>query len=472
MHKYFITLLIIIPIFACHHNKIIYYDVPSKYYELFKKLEISLKQDFILKDISTESLDIEDIKNRFKIIRFRSDEELNNGNNLDLISKIYSTPWVNQANNVDNVEIKDISNYLIIPLKDLKIPQKGLSINGLYPSDDNYPLIENVYLERINIISTQLNIILDNYIKSMEKNIEKQPDIYWIGAVGDIMLNRGVDTLLRDKGLDAVFTNTLPILKSFNLLLGNLEGSVTNRGVQNPKSFTFRFKDDLLLYMKKAGFSYLSVVNNHVYDYGELGFKDTLENLKKYNIPTSGAGLNIKEASDYYEIDKVRILSVASFPNEKNGYNGYTQSLVTENRAGILYNSTISNSAIKNMCSDKTFDVVYVHGGTEWADTPSKDQIELYRSYIDMGVDLVIGSHPHVLQKFENYKNGFIAYSLGNFIFPLMKGWYTGEESIILGIGLINNKIAYSRIYPVIIDDKIISLDNSDYIKNRFYNLK
>ncbi|MGL1891016.1 MAG: CapA family protein [Spirochaetaceae bacterium] len=469
MYKYIIIISILSIFFSCKKENIIYYDISSGYNEGIEELKSTPHPNFILEDISTINLNN---RQELRVIKFSKKEISSNINRSDLILRRYSTAIVHHTNPLDDIDLKDISKYQLIPLKDVEMPKKALSINGLYPSDVEYPLITEVFLERLNIKSPEVNLWLDRYVESKKENIERQPKIYWIGAVGDMMLNRGVDTLLRNKGINSVFTNTLPVLQSFDLLLGNLEGAVTDRGLQNSKSFTFRFKQDLLPYLTEVGFDYLSIANNHIYDFGEIGFKDTLINLKEYNIPTSGAGLTIKEASDFYEVDNIRILSIASFPNEKNGYDGYKQSLVTKNRAGILFNSDISDNAIKKMCSDSTFDIVYVHGGTEWAENPSLQQKTLYKKYIDMGVDLVLGSHPHVLQKIEPYKKGFIAYSLGNFIFPLMTGWYTGEESMILSIGLINNQIVYSKVYPVNIDNKTISLDQSGYIKNRFYNLK
>lgn len=391
--------------------------------------------------------------------------------NVYIIKQNYLAPIISYKESLDSIPLEEIENYNLIPVESVKLPMKLIAVDGYYPNDKDYPLIDRVYLEVIGVESNKVKLWLGEFIEERKRERTPTPEIIWIGAVGDMMLNRGIDTLLRTEGLESVFGDTLPILNSLDTLMGNLEGAVTDRGEKSAKTFTFRFKDDVLKYLKEAGFNYLSVTNNHIYDYGEIGVIDTIDNLKKYQIPTSGIGRTVDEASIYYEREGVRILSIAAYPREKNGFDGLKETLVTEKRAGVLFQSDLSNAAIKNMCSSDTFDIIYVHGGDEWRETPTTYQEQLYRSYIDMGVDLVIGSHPHVLQRFEHYKEGFISYSMGNFLFPLMKGWYTGEESMILIWGLLDNRIITTKVHPVTIDNRIISLDKTGYIKERFYKL-
>ena len=92
--------------------------------------------------------------------------------------------------------------------------------------------------------------------------------------------------------------------------------------------------------------------------------------------------------------------------------------------------------------------VVNVHGGEEYVFRPNKSQRSFYEKLIDAGASVVFGSHPHVLQATEWYKNGLIVYSQGNFIFPGMEGMNGATESEILRLGFVKGKLAYLEQYP------------------------
>lgn len=205
-------------------------------------------------------------------------------------------------------------------------------------------------------------------------------------------------------------------------------------------------------FLQKAGFNYLMQANNHCYDYGEDGFKDTLAALAEYNIPTSGAGLNKEEAARFYHTEvkgqKFAIISCGAFPVEQSGFNGKTTATATETRAGILWEG---EELLQNIEKEKTagnFVIVNVHGGEEYRFVPSKKQRALYEAWCDKGADVVFGSHPHVLQPIEQYKNSLIVYSLGNFLFNGMTEMPGATDSEIVRIGIYGGKILYTEIYP------------------------
>ena len=90
--------------------------------------------------------------------------------------------------------------------------------------------------------------------------------------------------------------------------------------------------------------------------------------------------------------------------------------------------------------SGGAFNIAMVHGGEEWNARPFPEQKRLYRELIRAGADVVIGSHPHVLQGMEAFHGGLIVYSLGNFLFPGMEGTGGGQDSAILKIGVVDGK--------------------------------
>ncbi len=162
---------------------------------------------------------------------------------------------------------------------------------------------------------------------------------------------------------------------------------------------------------------------------------------------------------------------MGAYPQERNGWNGRTMAQVTDTRPGILFDGELAMEAVKNMSSPSSFDVLMIHGGVEWTSIPEENQQSLYQSYLDAGADIILGSHPHVLQGMEEWQGKLIAHSLGNFIFPGMGSMKFAEESMILSVGIYDNKIKYIKPIPVDIDNQRLSIDNSGIILKRFENL-
>ena len=272
--------------------------------------------------------------------------------------------------------------------------------------------------------------------------------------MGDVMPARGVDAmLLSEGGVERVFGDTLPLLRGSQLLLGNLESSTASHGTAENKSYTFRFRPAAVQKLKDAGFSYLSLANNHSYDFGQEGFLETLASLSRCGIRTSGAGSDIQEASrptvEWAGTQKVRILSFGAFPVDKTGFDGRVSERAGSSRAGILWLDDAELTSAAKAFSPDAFNIAFVHGGTEWSRTTTQEQRRLYRELLNHGADLVLGAHPHVLQGMEAVDGKLIAYSLGNFLFPGMEGTPGGQDSIILRLGIYEGKIRYVQSFSV-----------------------
>ncbi len=417
-----------------------------------------------------------------RIIQYHSHQIPVEGNSF-LLDYEYLIPVTDFWNPISTISKDDLSDYQLLPPDRIMLPKKGLAVDGLYPEDKGYPLYgetrisliipEEYNKENGRILMEWFNNIRDVYAE----NSPVPPGISWISGVGDLMLQRGVEDILMYKrnGIETVFGDTEEILKTSDLTLGNLEGSVTYTNIKTPKSYNFRFNPKVLPILKTIGFDYFSITTNHIYDYGETGFTDTLSYLEKAGIPVSGAGLTKKEAARFTEFslnsNRVRILSMGAYPREGNGWDGRTMAQISDTRPGILFEGKEAFEAVSKMTSPESFDILMIHGGVEWTYTPGEEQKRIYRSYIDAGVDLILGSHPHVLQGMEVWNKGLIAYSLGNFIFPGMDSMPYAEDSIILTAGIINNKIVYLKSVPVKINNRSISVDRSGKIIERFTSL-
>ena len=237
--------------------------------------------------------------------------------------------------------------------------------------------------------------------------------------VGDILLAASVDTLMKKNGYDYPYANVLPFLTKPDLMAANLETPITERGLPaTNKSFVFKGSPQSLPALKEAGFDIVNLANNHTLDQGVEGLLDTVNHLDEANIANMGAGRNDTEAFKPVILEAkgvrvaylglTRVVPVGSWKAEKD-------------RPGLAetYDATRALKAIRGAKKQADIVVVMVHWGIERSDSPNAVQKELAHAYIDAGADLIIGSHPHVLQGFEQYKGKWISYSLGNFIFNM-----------------------------------------------------
>lgn len=400
-----------------------------------------------------------------------------------------------------------------VALAAISPPYKAIAVGGRYPGEAGYPLVTRSYARLIPAGSTgsrgspapeEARDRLVSWFAELKEphGAPEPPRPVRIGGVGDMMLGRGLGKLLigrGEAGRKRVYGEVLPLLERQDLLLGNLEGAVTRRGRPTPKSYNFRFPPEILPELAAAGFDYLSLTNNHCWDYGLLGFTDTLEHLAAHGIPTSGAGLTPEQArrpalfsvggqvaeAGQGEADgqagqdepdgqtgrRVKVLSVAAYPQERNGFDGRSQAAVTDERPGILFSGPDALAAVREFSGDESIDVVMVHGGEEWHDRPSVGQRRFYRALEKAGADLVLGSHPHVLQGLEGRGDGLIAYSLGNFLFPGMYVIPRAEESLLLSVLFYGDRPLYVEAYPVQIDHRTIDLERSGGILRRLAGL-
>ncbi|MFW6212282.1 MAG: CapA family protein [Spirochaetota bacterium] len=406
-----------------------------------------------------------------------------------LLARRYLVPTRPLWDFTHDLSVGQVDQSALVPLSEVVLPETARSVDGRYPGDRGYPFVEETWitldLERAGIREDRRpGEELAAWFEALERrddltSIEKRPEVTWIAGAGDIMLERGMRGLLTARGgLEIVFSDVLPLLQEADFLLGNLEGAVSRRGAPLPKSFTFRFDPVVLGPLREAGFDYLSLVNNHSFDYGLDAFLDSKLHLSEAGILTSGVGNNVEEAGRVSEVEveglPLRILSMGAYPVESSGFDGARETAATVDRPGVLWADPRNRvaqaaafAAMESQFGPDTFDVVMIHGGFEWQTEPSGAQIALYRTLVDAGADLVLGHHSHVVQGLEAYNGGLIAYSLGNFIFPGMYLTEHGEESVLLEVGVVDGAIRYVEPIAVAIDHQLLSLDRDTALLRR-----
>lgn len=281
--------------------------------------------------------------------------------------------------------------------------------------------------------STKAVLLVNNFFIS-ENSATLTASELKILAFGDIMLDRNVFSKVKKMNdYTFPFLKVDDFLKDADFKIANLEGPITDflsKAVTGGAlSFTFspKFIEPL-----KNRFNILSLANNHTLDRGEAGFSQTAGYLKNNNIIFFGSSDNRAEGiSQIIEKNGIKIGVI--------GYNGLR---------GNYLNLVISK--IKELKKNADFIIIYPHWGEEYKKLASTKQKQEAKTFIDNGADLIIGSHPHVMEPVEIYKNKIIFYSLGNFIFDQ---YFSRDTMEGLAVAIFLNKedsqiVASYELYP------------------------
>lgn len=192
------------------------------------------------------------------------------------------------------------------------------------------------------------------------------------------------------------FKNVQSYFAKDDMTIVNFEGTLSNRGSRVDKKWAFRGKPSYINILKEGSIEAVAFANNHVRDYGEVSYTDTIKSFEKAKIAYSSY-----TQVGVYEVKGIRI------------------GMISVQETGQSDAAAVLRKAIKNLKKEKP-DLVIVsfHWGIERTSVITKAQKDLSRIAIDEGgADLVLGHHPHVLQPVEKYKDAYIVYSLGNFCF-------------------------------------------------------
>lgn len=251
-----------------------------------------------------------------------------------------------------------------------------------------------------------------------------------IGFVGDVLFGGKVADLLAQKGYSYPYSDVSHWLQQPDLTVANLETPITERGTPRDKKYVFRSSPQALPELISSGIDAVSLANNHVLDYGEEGLIDTLHFLDEAGIHRMGAGKNSEEAYQPLFLNKkgvrIALFSFSRVLPDPSWAAG-------RNQPGIAaaYDPKLAIAAIEKAQRLADIVVVTVHWGVELKEQPEDYQQAIAHRFIDAGADLVVGTHPHVLQGLENYKGKWIAYSLGNFIFTSSTNSATQKTAIL-----------------------------------------
>ncbi len=227
-----------------------------------------------------------------------------------------------------------------------------------------------------------------------------------ITFLGDMMFDRHIREMAKKSGYDALLKDPENILGSSDVVVGNLEGPITGSPSRSVGSvfgsadnYIFTFDPEAARFLYDKNIRVVNIGNNHILNFGVEGLAQTKDFLQLANVGYFGA------VRDDSEEDTVRIVRPGVSISVIN-YNQFSEVPIAR---------TIDHIGRERARSDIV--IVYTHWGIEYETHSSESQREKAHNFIDAGADMVIGSHPHVVQEKEIYHEKMIYYSLGNAIF-------------------------------------------------------
>jgi poly-gamma-glutamate synthesis protein (capsule biosynthesis protein) len=274
-------------------------------------------------------------------------------------------------------------------------------------------------------------------------------------AVGDISFGDhplcagfGTHSRLRGRVPGTAFQHVAGILRAADVRFGNLECTLSESGLRRRDyhSIQMRGHPAYLAGLTEAGFDVLNLANNHSMQHGKEPFRETVRMLEAAGIRPCGVG-----ADDF----KVCVPAFVERNGLKVAFLGYSLRPRQYFSEAPLYAEGDNEQILADVRKARAASdcvVVSLHWGDEFIDRPSPHEISLARAIIDAGAALIVGHHPHVLRGVERRGNGYIVYSLGNFVCDML--WDEPlRETAILDCRLTPQGVTDLRLIPARIND-------------------
>ena len=288
---------------------------------------------------------------------------------------------------------------------------------------------------------------------------------------GDFAPAGRVKSLIETEKYEELFGQVLSLTQEQDYSIVNLEAPIVVNGAKPIKKTgpNLICKKNTLESVRYAGFDCVTLANNHVRDYGDIGVFDTLSSCNEMGIDIVGAGINLEEANKVlYKIIK----------NKKIGFVNFCEkefSIATTNNAGANPLNIVSNYyKIQEAKQQADYLIVIIHGGHEFYQLPSPRMKETYRFFADAGANVIINHHQHCYSGYEVYKETPIFYGLGNFCFDKKEHrnslW---NEGYMVQLLINNDKINFDLIPYLQCNEKpnIELLENNSLIYSKINRL-
>lgn len=225
---------------------------------------------------------------------------------------------------------------------------------------------------------------------------------------GDLMFDRNIRLKMQQHGVDFPLHPLASMFQTYDLVIANLEGPVTDNpslsvGSQpgSTNNFLFTFEPQIVEMLYRYNIRMVNLGNNHIHNFGTAGIETTKQKLATGNVEFFGNTETEASSSQRIVIKNFGELRVA-FVGDNEFVPQGTETAIRDIQAARPLADIVT---------------VFPHWGLEYETTANQVIQNLAHEFIDAGADLVIGAHPHVVQQHEDYKGKRIYYSLGNFVF-------------------------------------------------------
>jgi len=282
-----------------------------------------------------------------------------------------------------------------------------------------------------------------------------------IAFLGDLALFGRFDL---EKLPENYFKEIAEFLGGCDLVVANLEAPFLKGGkFKSNKSALISSNEENIQLMKSLNINVVCLANNHIFDYGLDGVKQTVDILNANNIKWFG----INNKSLFFHEDNLSLHGFCSYNTNPIGEK-FSKSFFLNMTKFSNVIDCVKSDSVNNMLS-----VVCNHSGIENVNCPSKDDVNFARHIAGITDYIYIGHHPHVIQGSEKYKNSFLSYSLGNFCFDdiyderteqlLVKQDENNKHGLIQVFEIINGKVKSNDEIICYQDDKQLRINIDDY---------
>ena len=288
--------------------------------------------------------------------------------------------------------------------------------------------------------------------EDIDKVVEEKPKVKKISllAVGDILIHESVykDAYIDGKyDFSHMFTEISPILQKYDLKFCNQESTIGGSYLGISGYPSFNSPDEIGDELINLGFNLISLANNHVMDKGEDAVLYSNSYWKEKNVITSGSYSSIEELDsiNIYEKNGIKYAFLA-YTTSLNGY-------LTKEYLVNMYSDEKAKKDIEKIKDKVDVIIVSMHWGEEYINYPNNQQKNTANYLSSLGVNLIIGHHPHVVQPVAYINDTLVIYSLGNFISNQLSIGLNQGIGLMVGMDIIvdENGVKFENLYKELI---------------------
>jgi poly-gamma-glutamate synthesis protein (capsule biosynthesis protein) len=268
-----------------------------------------------------------------------------------------------------------------------------------------------------------------------------------MGIGGDVTFGLAVADVIEREGAAYPWAAVAPLFEDYDVTVANLEGPFCRGSEPNPDQPSIYLRGDASYAapMADAGIDAVCLANDHIMDYGTAGLEETLNTLRAEEIGVFGAGSNKRAADQPLLIESANGASVALLSFCDVAPPAY---VAGDDSPGV---SRASLDGIREIVGTAAGEAPYVVVFVHWGDVGSADitsrQREIAQACVDAGADLVVGSHPHVVQGIEVISGVPIIYSLGNLVFSSESE--AGKNAVFAGCSFSGDRLTRLDLIPL-----------------------